>query len=146
MHEGRKRFDEFLPLPFKWLQCCTWGISGRCRSCCWWRWCVGRSAANQVRTSPGINNNGSPGYVGGEVNERCFAFDVHFWLSLVASDVQSFKYRSPGWVLGCGMSMAPADSGEVRSFSLFLDCPMSFSVCVLTQLKCTALWVSLLLS
>lgn len=110
------------------------------------RWCFDCSAANQVRTSPGINNNSSPGYVGSEVNERCFAFDVHFWLSLVASDVQSFKYRSPGWVLGRGTSMAPADGGEVRSFSLFLDCPMSFSLCVLTQLKCTALWVSLLLS
>ena len=99
-----------------------------------------------MRMSPSIKHNGSSDYVGDEVNERCFVLDISFWFSLVASDVQSFKYRPPGWVLRHGASMAPADGREVSNFSVFLDSLISFSVCFLTQLKCTALWVSLLLS
>lgn len=150
MREGRKPFYELLPLPFRWLQrCtqdCTQGISGKRRSCCWQRRCVGSSAANWVRMSPGINNNSSPGYIGDEVSERCFVFDIGFWLCPVASGVLCFQHRSPGWVLWRGASMAPADSREVSSFSVFLDCLISFSVCCLRRLKCTVLWVSLLLS
>lgn len=113
-------------------------------SYCWQRWFVYCSAANQVR-SPGINNNCRSDYIGGEVTEWCSALNIRFWLSFVASGIQSFKYRPPGWALQHGASVTLGDSGEVSSFSA-LDSLISFSVCFLTRHKRTVLWGCLLLS
>ena len=122
------------------------GTAGKCRPCCWQRCCAGCSAASRVRTGPGANSKGGSHFIGDEVNEQWFVLDISFWLSLVASAVQTFRYRPPGWISQRGATVAPADSREVSSFSAFLGSLASFSVCFLTQLGRTALWPSLLLS
>lgn len=121
-----------------WLRCCTQGISRTRESCCWQRWGVGCSAASQVETSLGINNNGNPGYVGDEVNEQCFVLHTHSWLSLATSGLQMQDSRLHLAVRG---SHGHAGGREMSSFSGFLGSPISFS-----QPKCAALWASLLLS
>lgn len=94
--------------------------------------------ASQVGTSPGINNNGNPGYVGDAVNEQCFVLRTHFWLSLAASD---FQMQDPQLHLAAWGSHGHAGGREMSSFSGFLGSPISFS-----QPECAALWASLLLS
>lgn len=103
---------------FAFLQCCTQGIPGKCRPCCWQNCCPRNVTAEQQtkgRTSPGINNN-SPGSAGLELS-RVLSLAAISGLPLVP---QTLSVGSSELQVGFGSQGCPCQpGGEESSFPAF---------------------------